>query len=604
MTNAKHAPYDTRLQQLRHWLKQEKLDAFIQPVNDEFQGEYIPDCDKRLTWLTNFSGSAGAAVVCAEEKQRSAMMVDGRYTLQAAAEVNAEYYEVMNIAETPMEQWVTKQVKEGGVVAFNPWLHTHNQVERWRRVLSKKHIALRALQADPIAVLWKERPAFPTAPARIQPDLLTGESSSTKRSRLASELKEAGCDAVLLTLPDSICWLLNIRGSDVPFTPFLLAYAIAHKDGKVTLYVDTKKITPDVKAHLGAGIEIKEKKELQKDIQLLGKQKSRLRFDPASGSEALFAMLQTAGCEVVKAEDPCQLPKACKNKVELEGVRQAHRRDGLALSKFLSWFDSEIHKGSGLTEMQVAEKLLQFRQESNLFQEPSFATIAGFGSNGAIVHYRAVEETDKRLEKGSLMLLDSGGQYQDGTTDVTRTMAVGMPTPEMRDRFTRVLKGHIKLAMAKFPEGTSGQQLDALARYPLWQAGLDYDHGTGHGVGSFLSVHEGPQRISKRMGDTPLKPGMILSNEPGYYKTGEYGIRIENLVTVVEADPSPDGRRFFCFETLTLAPIDLNVVEPSLLSAEEKLWLNAYHKRVYETHAKDLEPATEAWLRQATRAIE
>jgi Xaa-Pro aminopeptidase len=449
--------------------------------------------------------------------------------------------------------------------------------------------------------VWSGRPAAPIAPVVPHADRFAGEGAQSKRARLGRTLAEEGAAAAVLTMPESIAWLLNIRGGDVPHTPLPLSFAILRHDGTVTLFIDRRKLVAGLERHLGNGVTVMPPEGLGPALDTLAAEGGRIQVDPATAACWVFDRLEAAGAKIHRAADPCLLPKACKNPIEVDGTRAAHRRDGAALTRFLAWLAQEAPKG-GLREIAVSNRLEEIRREGEFFRDLSFPTISGAGSNGAIVHYRAMPESEKRLEPGSLYLLDSGAQYLDGTTDVTRTVAIGAPTEEMRDRFTRVLKGHIALAVARFPKGTTGTQLDAFARSALWQKGLDYDHGTGHGVGSYLGVHEGPQRISKAPNGQALLPGMIVSNEPGYYKTGAYGIRIENLVLVQPVEDAAE-REMLSFETLTLAPIDRNLTEPSLLDQEEIAWLNAYHTRVRETLTPLVDPETARWLANATQPI-
>ena len=454
---------------------------------------------------------------------------------------------------------------------------------------------------NPLDRVWLDQPAAPLAPVVPHPDEFAGESAQSKRARLARGLVEQGVAAAVLTMPESIAWLLNIRGGDVPHTPLPLSFAILHEDTSVALFIDARKLAPGLDRHLGNGVTVLPPEQLGPALDALAAEGKRVQVDPASASAWIFDRLSKAGARIHRAADPCILPKACKNTVEIDGTRAAHRRDGAALTRFLAWLAREAPQG-GLSEIGASDRLEAFRRQGEYFRDLSFATISGAGSDGAIVHYRAMPETEKRLERGTLYLLDSGAQYLDGTTDVTRTMAIGEPTQEMCDRFTRVLKGHIALALARFPKGTTGTQLDAFARRGLWQIGLDYDHGTGHGVGSYLGVHEGPQRISKAPNAQPLLPGMIVSNEPGYYKTGAYGIRIENLVLVQPVEGGGE-REMMGFETLTLAPIDRNLIDPSLLDDEEIEWLDAYHARVRETLTPLVDPDTAEWLTAATAPL-
>jgi Xaa-Pro aminopeptidase len=575
---------------LRAQLAKQNLDGFILPVNDEFMGEYVPDCAKRLEWLTGFSGSAGMAVVL---KDKCAFFTDGRYTLQAETEVDAQY-ERYNSGEMSPEQWIQENAPLDSVIGYDPKLHTLSAVQRYQE--TAHGVVWSPVTPNPVDSIWVGRPAAPFSPVRIHGLEVAGEDSATKRMRVANAIVAKGADTLILTAPDSICWLLNIRGNDVPFTPFVLCYAVLDALGKVTLYVDEARIAPKVHQHLGQDVRLRMPSLLEADIA--EPKGARVMLDPASAPVWFYQAVSAAGASVIKHTDPCQRLKACKNPVELDGTRAAHLRDGLAETKFLYWLDTAVERGEPLTEMGVAEKLEDFRKESSLYLEPSFTTICGSGPNGAIVHYRVSEASNRPLAKDAILLLDSGGQYADGTTDITRTIAIGTPSAEMKDRFTRVLKGHIALARAQFPQGTTGGQLDGFARQYLWQQGLDYDHGTGHGVGSYLSVHEGPQRISKRGGDVSLEPGMILSNEPGYYKNGAYGIRIENLVVVTEMEQA-HGRRFYGFETITLVPLDLRLVEFELLDEGEKQWLEDYHNRVLEAHSGQLSVEERQWLKRS-----
>ena len=591
-------PRSERLARLRTELAARHLDGFIVPRGDEHQGEYVPPRGQRLAWLTGFSGSAGLAIVL---RDRAALFVDGRYTLQAAAQVDTDSFEIHHLIEEPPAQWITSVLRKGEVLAYDPWLHTPHEVERFRGAAEKAGASLRGVAENPLDRVWAGQPVAPIAPVVPHPELFAGESAAAKRTRLGRALQEDGVAAVVLTMPESIAWLLNIRGGDVPHTPLPLSFAILRQDGSVSLFIDRRKLVPGIERHLGNAVTVLPPKQLGPALDELAVQGGTVQADPATAASWVFDRLAAAGAKIHRAADPCLLPKASKNAAEIDGTRAAHRRDGAALTRFLAWLAREAPKGE-LREIAASDRLEAFRREGEHFRDLSFPTISGAGSNGAIVHYRATPETEKRLEPGTLYLLDSGAQYLDGTTDVTRTVAVGQPSDEMRDRFTRVLKGHIALALARFPKGTTGTQLDGFARRALWQVGLDYDHGTGHGVGSYLGVHEGPQRISKAPNSQALLPGMIVSNEPGYYKTGAYGIRIENLVLVQPADGAAE-REMFGFETLTLAPIDRNLIEPSLLDEEESAWLDAYHERVRETLTPFVDPDTAHWLAEATRPV-
>ena len=590
-------PRAARLKLLREQLAADGLAGFIVPRADEHQGEYVPLCGQRLAWLTGFTGSAGTAVVLTE---RAAVFVDGRYTLQAGDQVDTAAYEIHHLIDEPPASWLSDAAKQGDVIGYDPWLHTPQDVERLRGGVERAGATLLAVAKNPLDAVWAGRPAAPLAPVVAQSDGFAGESAADKRARIGKALTENGAASTVLTMPESIAWLLNIRGGDVPHTPLPLSFAIVKADGAVTLFIDRRKLTPGLDAHLGNGVTIEAPDRLGAALDTLATE-GRVQVDPASAASWVFDRLGAAGAAIHRAADPCMLPKACKNNVELDGTREAHRRDGAAVTRFLAWLAREAPKG-GLREIAASDRLEAFRKEGKYFRDLSFPTISGAGSNGAIVHYRASPETEKLLEPGTLYLLDSGAQYLDGTTDITRTIAIGTPSDEMRENFTRVLKGHIALATARFPKGTTGTQLDGFARRALWQVGLDYDHGTGHGVGAYLSVHEGPQRISKAPNMQALLPGMIVSNEPGYYKTGAYGIRIENLI-VVQPDTHDAEREMLCFETITLAPIDRNLVARDLLDRDEVTWFDGYHARVRAAIGPLVDAETAAWLEQATAPI-
>ncbi|HTP77001.1 MAG TPA: aminopeptidase P family protein [Rhizomicrobium sp.] len=587
-----------RLSALRAELKRRGLDGFVVPRADEHQGEYVPKRAERLAWLTAFTGSAGAAVVL---QDKAAVFVDGRYTLQIRQQTDTSLFEPRDLVEEGPAGWIAKVLPAGSKLGYDPWLHTAAAVEGLRASAEKAGGTIVPCDTNPIDAVWKDQPDAPAAKAIIQPIGLSGEGAESKRTRIAEDVKNQGADAAVITLPDSICWLLNIRGGDVPHTPFALSFAILNSDGSTDLFMDERKSSPELLQHLGNAVRLRDPKDFSPALDALkGK---TVVADPTTAAAAIFDRLTKAGARVKRAADPVQLPKACKNAVEIEGTRKAHVRDGAALSKFLGWLAREAPKGH-LTEIDAAKTLEGFRAQTGALRDLSFDSISGAGSNGAVVHYRVTKSTNRPINNNEVFLIDSGAQYADGTTDVTRTVIIGTPTAEMKDRFTRVLKGHIALATVRFPEGTTGAALDAFARRPLWEAGLDYDHGTGHGVGSYLSVHEGPQNISKRIVAQPLKPGMICSNEPGFYKAGEFGIRIENLIVVTEAKPVPGGeRKMMEFETITLAPIDLGLVEPKLLTDAERAWLNAYHARVRATLAPLVDADTAPWLEQATRAV-
>ncbi|MDP1626986.1 aminopeptidase P family protein [Parvibaculum sp.] len=588
-----------RAAKLREELKRRGLDGFLIPRADEHQGEYVPPHAERLLWLTGFNGSAGMAIVLMDH---AAIFVDGRYTLQVRSQVDMDTFEPKHLIEEPPARWIEENLPKGAKLAYDPWLHTIDAAARYRKAAEKAGGQLVAVDTNPLDAVWADQPEPPVAKVVPHPLDVAGEAASDKIKRIATALMSEDADAVVLTMPDSIAWLFNIRGADVPHTPLPLSFALLHEDGHADLFIDERKLDGEARAHLAGIATLRGRDELGDALNALGHAKKTVLVDPATCAAWIDARLKAAGAEVKRGTDPCELPKACKNEAEVNGTRAAHLRDGRALTKFLAWLGREAPKG-GVDEIAAAKKLEAFRAETNELRDLSFDTISGAGANGAIVHYRVTEGTNMPLKPGELFLVDSGAQYRDGTTDVTRTVAIGAAGAEERDRFTRVLKGHIGIATARFPEGTSGAQLDAFARMALWKSGLDYDHGTGHGVGSYLSVHEGPQRIS-RMGHQPLKAGMIVSNEPGYYKPGGYGIRIENLCVVTPPAPVEGGERMMMgFETLTLAPIDLALVEKDLLTAEEVAWLNAYHARVRAALSPGLDAETKAWLETATRAI-
>ena len=587
-----------RLAALRAELKKRGIDGFLVPRADEHQGEYVPKRAERLAWLTSFTGSAGAAIALLD---KAAIFVDGRYTLQVRQQTDTKQFDPRDLIGEGLGAWIEANVPAGTKLGYDPWLHTASALELLRLSTDRVGAALVPCDTNPIDAVWTDQPAPPLAKAIPHGLALAGESAESKRTRIAEDVKKRGADAGVITLPDSICWLLNMRGGDIPHTPFALSFAILHADGSTDLFMDQRKSSPELLQHFGNAVRLREPKEFAGALDDL-KGKSVL-VDPTSGAAAIFDRLSKAGAKIRRGGDPCQLPKACKNPVEIEGARKAHIRDGAALTKFLGWIAREAPNGE-LTEIEAAQALEGYRKATDSLIDLSFDSISGAAPHAAIPHYRVTRSSNRKINKNEIFLIDSGGQYPDGTTDVTRTMIVGKPTAEMRDRFTRVLKGHISLATVRFPEGTTGAALDAFARRSLWDAGLDYDHGTGHGVGSYLSVHEGPQNISKRPITQVLKPGMICSNEPGFYKAGEYGIRIENLIVVTEGEEIPGGeRKMMFFETITLAPIDVDLVEPKLLTQEERDWLNAYHARVREQLSPLVDDETRAWLAKATRAV-
>jgi Xaa-Pro aminopeptidase len=590
--------YEARLAALREQLKADRLDGFVVPLTDEHMSEYVGSYAQRLAWLTGFQGSAGAAVVLPAE---AAIFVDGRYTLQVRDQVDGAHWSYQSVPETSIADWLKDHAPDGGRIGYDPWLHTKDWVVKAREALAGRGAELVAVRRNPVDAVWSDKPEPSKARLVVHPEKYAGKSSAAKRQEMADWLKEQKADAAVLSALDSIAWTFNVRGQDVEHTPVALSFALVHDDGTADLFVASEKIGDDVRQHLGNGVRIHEREAFAPELAgLAGK---TVAADPERAVAAIFEALENAGAKVIQKRDPSVLPKATKNQAEIEGHRAAQARDGAALSRFLHWLSVEAPKG-GLDELKAAARLEQFRKQSGDLRDLSFDTISGAGANGAIVHYKVSEATNRPIEMDSLYLVDSGGQYPDGTTDVTRTVAIGTPTAEMRDRFTRVLKGHIALGSAVFPEGTRGTQLDALARQFLWAAGLDYAHGTGHGVGSYLAVHEGPQRISpagssQPGGDEPLRAGMICSNEPGYYKTGEYGIRVENLVLVVPVEVDGAEKKMLGFETLTFAPIDRSLIDLDLLTDSERRWVDDYHARVLEVVGPQLEGEALGWLKSA-----
>jgi Xaa-Pro aminopeptidase len=598
-TDTKNA-FSDRLAKLRNELEDQKLDGFIVPKADEHQGEYVAPRSERLEWLSGFSGSAGMAIVLSDN---AAIFVDGRYTIQVRDEVDAESFEYRHITDEPASAWITENLTKGKRLGYDAWLHTPTQISILQTACDKAGVELIAVSSNPIDTIWEEQPPAPLSPTVPLSDEFTGLSSANKRNSIADILKSRAADALFLSAPDSIAWLLNIRGSDVPFTPFALSFALLHQDGTVDWFIDSRKPIDGMSQFLGTDVRMHEPDQLGDHLDQLANKQQSVHLDFSTDPKWIHQRLVTGGAHIVRGSDPCQLAKAQKNPTELDGVRRAHSRDGVALCRFLSWLSGAIENG-GESEISISDQLEDLRKDNNLFQGLSFPTIAGSGPNGAICHYRVSDESNRKLDHNSLLLVDSGAQYLDGTTDVTRTMPLGSPSQEMIDNFTLVLKGHIALATAKFPVGTTGSQLDVLARLPLWQAGLDYDHGTGHGVGCYLSVHEGPQRISKMPNTVALKPGMIISNEPGYYKTDAYGIRIENLVAVVEVPKSPDAERDMLeFETLTLAPIERSTINIDMLTDDEISWIDRYHQRVRDEIGPSLDDEAKTWLDAATQPL-
>jgi len=593
------SPLFERLEALRAAIKTAGLDGFLVPMADEYQNEHVPASAQRVAYLTAFTGSAAFVIVMLD---RAVFFTDSRYTLQAAVQVPSTLYTLLDVAKTTPTEWLEENATAQMKIGFDPTLHTAKQIERMEVVLLKHNASLSPTDQNLVDTIWTDRPAAPCAPIVTHEIAYAGKGSAAKRGELAEKLEEKGLAAAIITDPSSIAWLLNIRGGDVPLVPLPLSRAILRADATVEWFVDSRKCSPELDMYLGENIVRNEETAFAAALKQLGETQSPVLVDPDEASYSVVSLLREAGAVIERGEDPCVMPRACKNQTELEGMRSAHRRDGAALVKLMAWFDQEAPSGK-LTELEVEEKLGAFRAESELSRGPSFDTIAGAGANGAIVHYRATPETNAKIRPGSFLLLDSGGHYLDGTTDVTRTLPVGEVSQEMKERYTLVLKGLIALASVRFPEGTAGADIDVLARQYLWAEGLDYGHGTGHGVGSYLCVHEGPQAISRRS-DTPLRPGMVLSNEPGYYKARHYGIRLENLQFVIEQfDLSNAERKILGFETLTLAPFDRRAILKEQLTVAERDWLDAYHIRVCKALRPQLDEATISWLKEATATL-
>jgi Xaa-Pro aminopeptidase len=571
-----------RLEALRAELARRGLAGFLVPRADAHQGEYVAARDDRLAWLTGFTGSAGFAIVLPE---LAGVFVDGRYRLQARAQCDPQAFTPVDWPETAAGDWLREHAPEGAAIGFDPWLHTPDEIEKIEKALQGTRVSLQPVADNPVDAIWTDQPAPPKGAMRAHPEAVAGRSAADKRAEIAAVLQRAGQSAVALTLPDSISWLLNIRGSDIPRNPVVQAFAILHDDARLDLFVDAEKLggvtLENVAVHPPEAFE-----------GALRGLNGAARFDPATAPVSVARAL----AQGVPGADPCLLPKARKTQAELAGMRAAHLRDGAAMAEFLRWFDSvALHRPS---EIELAMKLEECRRATGALLDLAFEAISGAGPNGAIVHYRVSEETNRQLEPGELYLVDSGGQYKDGTTDITRTLPAGEPPAEARAAYTRVLQGMIAISRARFPKGVAGAHLDALARYPLWLVGADYDHGTGHGVGAALSVHEGPVRLA-RVSTLPLEEGMILSNEPGYYRPGAFGIRIENLVAIRSAPDLGEGRKMLEFETLTLAPIDKRLIDRALLTAAETAWLDAYHARVEAALEAHVSPQTRDWLARA-----
>jgi Xaa-Pro aminopeptidase len=579
-------------------LEQLGLDGLFVPHEDEWQNEYLPDCAERLAWATGFTGSAGAAIIL---RDKAYLFSDGRYTQQALSQTAPELFEQRDLVDQGPAVWLKAEAPSGAKIGYDPRLVPPDVLARLKESAAQAGVELVAVGVNPIDQAWQDRPAEPSAEIVPHPETFSGESSASKRSRIGEKLSGDGIEASVLTSPAALAWLFNIRGKDVTRTPLALGSAILNKDGTAELFVKPEKVTPELRGFLGNEVSISTESNF---VEALKKTSGkRVLVDPSLSSAHVFDALHAAGAQIVRGQDPTILPRALKNAVEIAGTKRAHARDGVALANFLHWFDVEAPKGQ-LTEIDICKAIEGFRMATGALQDLSFDSISGAGPNGAFPHYRVTVESNRKVDQDNLFLLDSGGQYLDGTTDVTRTVAVGTPSAEMKDRFTRVLKGHIALSRVRFPKGTTGSALDALARMSLWEGGFDYDHGTGHGVGSYLGVHEGPHRIAKVPNHVALEPGMIVSNEPGFYKIDGYGIRTENLQYVTPATPIEGGERpMLGFETLTLAPIDRRLIVKEMLTEAELAWLNSYHAKVLAEIGPRVEADVRAWLEAATAPL-
>ena len=592
-----HNDTQSRVNAIRQWLAQHNIDALLVPHEDEFLGEYVPAHNERLHWLTGFTGSAGAAVIT---QDKAAIFVDGRYTVQVTKQVPAELFEYRHLIEEPALDWVKEQLANGSSVAIDPRMHSSAWLDMAQEKLAGT-LELKILDSNPIDELWQDRPAPMVSDVRLMATEAVGQSSESKRQEIAELVKKAGADSAVITALDSICWLLNVRGLDVSRLPVLLSHAILHSDSSVEYFLDSARLPTEFNTHVGTGVSVHHPEALQARLEALTGKK--VLVDPALSNAWFKLVLQNAGASVVRKADPCLMPKAAKNAVEVAGMKACHIRDGVAMSKFLSWLDAEVVAGNLHDEATLADKLEAFRSEDPTLMDLSFDTISAAGGNAAMCHYNHENQPEPgKLELNTLYLVDSGGQYLDGTTDITRTIAIGQPSQEMIKQFTLALKGHIGVARARFPKGTRGYQIDTLARQHLWAEGYDYDHGTGHGVGHFLNVHEGPASISKRQIDVPLTEGMVLSNEPGYYRADAFGIRIENLELVVET-PTHGDFPVLSFESLTRCPIDKRNINVDMLTPPELAWLNDYHQKVWDEISPLVEGDVKEWLRQATLPV-
>ncbi|ELB2199926.1 aminopeptidase P family protein [Vibrio parahaemolyticus] len=584
----------SRVNAIREWLAQHNIDALLIPHEDEYLGEYVPAHNERLHWLTGFTGSAGAAVIT---KDKAAIFVDGRYTVQVTKQVPNELFEYRHLIEEPALDWIQDNLTANASVAIDPRMHSSAWLDMAQTKLAGK-LELNILSSNPIDALWHDRPAPVVSDVRLMPTEAVGQSSESKRKEIAQLVTKAGADSAIITALDSICWLLNVRGLDVSRLPVLLSHAILHADSSVEYFLDPARLPAEFAAHVGTGVTVHHPEALQSRLEAMSSKKVLL--DPAISNAWFKLVLQNAGASVIAAADPCLMPKAAKNEVEIAGMKACHIRDGVAMSKFLCWLDTEVAAGNLHDEATLADRLEAFRKEDPTLMDLSFDTISAAGGNAAMCHYNHENQPEPgKLALNTLYLVDSGGQYLDGTTDITRTIAIGQPSAEMIKQFTLALKGHIGVARARFPKGTRGYQIDTLARQHLWAEGYDYDHGTGHGVGHFLSVHEGPASISKKQIDVPLTEGMVLSNEPGYYRADAFGIRIENLELVVET-PTNGDFPVLSFESLTRCPIDKRNINVDMLTRPELAWLNDYHQKVWEQISPLVEGEVKEWLREAT----
>ncbi|EJC7008941.1 aminopeptidase P family protein [Vibrio parahaemolyticus] len=584
----------SRVNAIREWLAQHNIDALLIPHEDEYLGEYVPAHNERLHWLTGFTGSAGAAVIT---QDKAAIFVDGRYTVQVTKQVPNELFEYRHLIEEPALDWIQDNLTANASVAIDPRMHSSAWLDMAQAKLAGK-LELNILPSNPIDELWHDRPAPVVSDVRLMPTEAVGQSSESKRKEIAQLVAKAGADSAVITALDSICWLLNVRGLDVSRLPVLLSHAILHADSSVEYFLDPARLPAEFSEHVGTGVTVHHPEALQSRLEAMSGKKVLL--DPAISNAWFKLVLQNAGASVIAAADPCLMPKAAKNEVEIAGMKACHIRDGVAMSKFLCWLDAEVAAGNLHDEATLADRLEAFRKEDPTLMDLSFDTISAAGGNAAMCHYNHENQPEPgKLELNTLYLVDSGGQYLDGTTDITRTIAIGQPSAEMIKQFTLALKGHIGVARARFPKGTRGYQIDTLARQHLWAEGYDYDHGTGHGVGHFLSVHEGPASISKKQIDVPLTEGMVLSNEPGYYRADAFGIRIENLELVVET-PTNGDFPVLSFESLTRCPIDKRNINVDMLTRPELAWLNDYHQKVWEQISPLVEGEVKEWLREAT----